>query len=202
MERPLHPGPGTGIRIRYTFAVKNGGVEVWLVRHGETPRSRSGRLAGWVDTPLSPHGREQARALRPLLANHVFRSVWSSDLRRAVTTARLAFGDPCRDPRLRELDFGELEGLPWRRLPEPHQSALERFWDLAPPGGETAAQLRRRVADFLDELPSGRHLLFTHGGVIRAVRQMVGDDGFVPTGTLVAVDWSAREPLFTQHPEQ
>lgn len=171
-------------------------VEVWLVRHGETPRSRDGRLAGWVDTPLTPSGREQARALRPWLTAQPFDSVWSSDLRRAVATARLAFGEPQRDPLLRELHFGTLEGLPWRRLPVPHQQALDRFTELAPPGGESAAELRRRVATFLDRLPTGRHLVFTHGGVIRAVRQMVGDDGFVPTGTVVAVDWRQRVPLF------
>lgn len=176
-------------------------VEVWLVRHGETPRSLTGRLAGRVDTPLTPVGRAQARALGHLLTGHTFNSVWSSNLRRAVTTARLAFGEPRRDPRLRELDFGDLEGLPWRRLPEPHQTALERFSGLNPPGGEPVDALRRRVAGFLDELPAGRHLAFTHGGVIRAVRQMVGEDGFVPTGTVVVVDWTRRRPLFVHTPD-
>jgi probable phosphoglycerate mutase len=139
--------------------------------------------------------------LRPWLTAQSFDSVWSSDLRRAVVTARLAFGEPQRDPRLRELHFGILEGLPWQRLPAPHQEALDRFADLAPPGGETTEELRRRVAAFLDRLPSGRHLVFTHGGVIRAVRQLVGDDGFVSTGTVVAVEWRHRVPVFVRHRE-
>ena len=40
-------------------------VELWLVRHGETPASRGRTLAGWADVPLTEHGETQAAALRP-----------------------------------------------------------------------------------------------------------------------------------------
>ncbi|MCP4895333.1 MAG: histidine phosphatase family protein, partial [bacterium] len=46
----------------------NDRLELWLVRHGETLRSVEGRIAGWTDTPLSDRGRDEARAVAPLLA--------------------------------------------------------------------------------------------------------------------------------------
>jgi broad specificity phosphatase PhoE len=67
------------------------GVEVWLVRHGETPWNALGRLTDWSDVPLSARGEAQALALAPFLAAERFDGVVSSDLSRAVQTARLAF---------------------------------------------------------------------------------------------------------------
>src|SRR5512139_2756474 len=101
--------------------------ELWLVRHGETPASRGRTLAGWTDVPLTEHGEEQASALRPLLVAEPFDGVWSSDLRRAVTTARLAWGEPRQDARLREMGFGSLEGQLWETLDPLAQEGLARF---------------------------------------------------------------------------
>ena len=53
---------------------------------------------------------------------------------------------------------------------------------------------------FTTELPAGRHLLFVHGGVIRVLTQDLGLDRFVPTGTLVGLDWSERRVLFVREP--
>ena len=170
----------------------NGHRELWLVRHGETPASKGRTLAGWADVPLTPHGEEQASALRPLLAGERFDGVWSSDLRRAVTTARLAWGEPRQDERLREMSFGALEGLPWETLDPGLQEGLARFEGFAAPSGETFDGLRARVLSFVDGLTPGRHALFTHGGVVRLLSREVGEDHFVPTGTLLVVDWDAR----------
>jgi 2,3-bisphosphoglycerate-dependent phosphoglycerate mutase len=174
------------------MASANGHRELWLVRHGETPASKGRTLAGWADVPLTAHGEDQASALRPLLAGERFESVWSSDLRRAVTTARLAWGEARRDERLREMNFGELEGLPWETLDPRWQEGLARFEGFAAPGGEAFADLRARVFSFVDALGPGRHLLFTHGGVVRLLSREAGEDHFVPTGTLLVLDWDAR----------
>jgi probable phosphoglycerate mutase len=56
--------------------------------------------------------------------------------------------------------------------------------------------VRARVEGFLATLGNGRHVLFTHGGVIRLLTRQVGEDDFVPTGTVVALDWAARRLLF------
>jgi probable phosphoglycerate mutase len=171
------------------------GRELWLVRHGETPASRDRKLAGWTDVPLTERGERQASALRPVLEGTRFDGVWSSDLQRAVTTARLAWGEPRQDRRLRELSFGELEGVAYATMDARWQQGLVRFEGFAAPGGESFDELRRRVMSFVDELTAGRHLLFTHGGVVRLLAREVGEDGFVPTGTLLVVDWEGRRLL-------
>jgi probable phosphoglycerate mutase len=171
-------------------------LELWLVRHGETTSSRDGILAGWDDVPLTEKGVAQAEAVRPVLDGSSFAGVWSSDLQRAVRSALLAWGAPVADPRLREINFGELEGARWETLEEVHKKALINFDGFKPPGGETLGEVRERVSGFLAELPAGRHLLFTHGGVIRLLTREAGQDGFVPTGTVVGLDWSQRTVLF------
>ena len=174
------------------LANATGRRELWLVRHGETPASVGRTLAGWADVPLTERGEEQARALEPVLSGERFDGVWSSDLRRAVTTARLAWGEPRQDARLREMSFGDLEGVRYLTMEARWQEGLTRFEGFEAPGGERFAALRARVHSFVDELPTGRHLLFTHGGVVRLLSREVGEDYFVTTGTLLVVDWDER----------
>lgn len=171
--------------------------ELWLVRHGETPASRGHTLAGWVDLPLTERGEAQASALRPLLTPESFLAVWSSDLARAVTTALLAFpsGDARPDRRLRELHFGSLEGRYWPELEKATLAALHRFEGFAAPEGESFDQLRTRVFSFIEDLAPGRHLIFTHGGVVRLLSREAGQDEFVATGSLVVMDWEDRRVL-------
>jgi probable phosphoglycerate mutase len=171
----------------------NGHRELWLVRHGETLANRGRSLAGWADVPLTEHGEAQAAALRPVLEGERFDGVWCSDLCRAAGTARLAFAAAARpDPRLREMSFGALEGVHWEALEERWQQALVRFEGFEPPGGETFEDLRARVLAFVDSLPPGRHLLFTHGGVVRLLSREVGEDQFVSNATVLVIDWEAR----------
>lgn len=174
--------------------------ELWLVRHGETTWNFENRLAGWSDVPLTAAGREQAAALRPKLAGRAFDSVWSSDLERAVDTARLAFGEPVRESRLREMGFGELEGAAWADIPAEHTRAILEFHSFSMPGGERFEAFAARVRGFLDELPPGRHLVFTHGGVIRLLTRDAGADRFVRNGALVVIDDSAGRILRIEEP--
>jgi 2,3-bisphosphoglycerate-dependent phosphoglycerate mutase len=170
-------------------------VHLWLVRHGETAASRDGVLAGWSNVPLTETGQEQARTLRPLLAAQTFTSVWSSDLDRTMTTARLAYGEAATDQRLREIHFGELEGRPWREIAAHHQRALLAFEGFQAPAGESLFDLRSRLLAFVGDLTPGRHLLFTHGVVIALLGREVGQQELVPTGTLRVIDWTNRRPL-------
>ena len=157
------------------------------MRHAETDWSSTGRLCGWTDVPLSELGRGQARALAWTLAGRRFTTAWSSDLRRAVETARLGYGSPTTDRRLRELDFGSLEGLRWAELTPPIQDALLRFDGFAGPGGEDVESLRRRVLAFVAELLPGDHLVFTHGGVIRLLLRHAGSDRSIDPGGVAVV---------------
>lgn len=77
---------------------------VWVLRHGETEWSQNGRHTGRTDIPLTPAGRDQARAVGRLLAGRVFSLVLVSPLSRAIETCRLAgYGDQAEvDDDLRE----------------------------------------------------------------------------------------------------
>lgn len=163
-------------------------VQLWLVRHGATDWSVAGRFNGWTDVPLNADGRMHAESLRTRVAGIDFDGVWSSDLSRCLETARLAGFDPPSDRRLRELDFGAIEGLTWDECSADIRDALLGFDSFAAPGGETTAQLRARLHGFTDHLAAGRHLLFTHGGVIRALVRDHGPDRTIATGELVTID--------------
>src|SRR5260221_5401538 len=132
--------------------LENGHRELGLVRHGEPPASRDYTLAGWLDVPLTERGEQEAAALRPVLAPEAFAAVWSSDLLRAMTTARLAWGEPRPDRRLREIHFGELEGRYWPDLDPSYRLALERVAGFTPPGREAPEAVHAPIFSFVDEL--------------------------------------------------
>jgi probable phosphoglycerate mutase len=175
-------------------------LELWLVRHGETTYSASKRVAGWSNPPLTDNGRRQAEALRSVIDGRQFDGVWSSDLQRAVESARLAWGEPQADPRLRECDFGDLEGCTYEEADTTYGEVFSVFRAFQAPGGESHQKMKARVSEFVRDLESGRHLLFVHGGVIRILTQDLGIDRFLPTGTLVGLDWGAGEILFVREP--
>jgi len=158
------------------------------VRHGETLWNREGRLLGWTDLPLTPEGEAQARALKGLLPPL---PAYSSDLVRALRTAELAGFRPEATWALREIHFGALEGAPWEALEPAYKEALLRFQGFHPPGGESLEDFQERVFRFLEGLKAPA-LLFTHGGVVRAALRAVGEDGLVPPGSVLVVDWPRR----------
>lgn len=175
-------------------------LELWLVRHGETTRSVAHEVAGWSDPPLTERGREEIRRLSGLFDGRHFDGVWSSDLSRAVESARLAWGEPVQDPRLREINFGELEERPFADVDPRVAGEVMEFRRFELPGGESLGAFRNRVVAFVEQLPPGRHLLFVHGGVIRALTQDLGVDRFVPTATVVVVDWTVRRVVRVAEP--
>ncbi|MGN6693708.1 MAG: histidine phosphatase family protein [Aquihabitans sp.] len=168
-------------------------VELWLVRHGQTEWSEAGRYAGWADIALTPAGIEQARAARGDLPAGDDVSAWSSDLARCRETARAAGLQPAFDDRLRELDFGTIEGATWDELAPDVQAAIVAFDSFEAPGGESVAQLRTRVVAFLDGLPPGRHVVVTHGGVVRLLLRMAGRDAIVTPAQVEHMAWPQPE---------
>lgn len=156
-------------------------VRVLIVRHGETQWNADGRIQGQTDVHLSDRGEMQARALFPRLADELIAAVYASDLQRAWRTADLAVDGRLvpvtRDPALRELAFGEWEGLVYAeaaaRDPEVASRRLRHPARTAPPGGEHLGDLLERVRPALQAIQS-RHagetvLIATHGGVVRAL---------------------------------
>jgi len=175
-------------------------MELWLARHGETTYSASKRVAGWSDPPLTERGRRQAGTLRDVINGAEFTGVWSSDLVRAVESARLAWGEAVADARLRECHFGSLEGCGYREADSSYGEVFRTFRGFQAPNGESHGEFRARILDFVGELEPGRHLLFVHGGVIRALTQDLGLDRFVATGSVVGLDWARPEVLFVHEP--
>ena len=171
-------------------------VIVWMVRHGETVWNAEHKISGWIDVELSERGQQMARDLQPRLVPESFDGVWSSDLRRAIHTAELAYGRPTvQDMRLRELDFGPLEGENWNLIPEEQQREVLDFSEHCTFGGEKISTFEERVFRFLDELSPGRHLLFVHAGVIRVALRQAQADRFVPPTTVAVVNWTRKQLL-------
>ncbi|MDJ0924163.1 MAG: histidine phosphatase family protein [Acidimicrobiia bacterium] len=159
--------------------------EIWLLRHGATDFSESGRYCGQLDIPLTARGRLQVLPRRADVSRISHDWLWSSDLQRCVETARIVAGDPTVDKRLREFDFGRIEGLRFDELDHATQEGILAFDGFAAPGGETVPEFRARIESFFDELPAGRHLIVTHGGVIRLLLRRMGHDFRVRPGGLV-----------------
>jgi len=149
-------------------------LELWLVRHGETPWNSEGRALGQSDPPLSELGVRQAELLARRLQRVAFDEVYASDLTRARYTARLTLpaSEIRLEPRLREISLGDWEGKRWEALEGKDRAALQA-WRKDPyreraPGGESYEDLLARVSAWLAELPSsGRVVAFAHGGTIR-----------------------------------
>jgi probable phosphoglycerate mutase len=138
---------------------------------------------------LSDLGRHQVSPLRPALDDLEFDSTWASDLSRAIESAEIAVGGATPDRRLRELDFGELEGRTWDECSPAQQEELIGFDGFVAPGGESVAQLESRVRDFIGDLRHGEHLIFTHGGVIRLLGRLAGRNIVAKPGQMTVVDW-------------
>jgi probable phosphoglycerate mutase len=149
--------------------------ELWVVRHGATEWSESGRHTGPTDVPLTPAGEEQARAVAPRLAGTTFDLVLTSPLQRARRTAALAgFPDAVVDDDLVEWDYGEYEGITTAEI---RQSVPDwTVWTAPTPGGETAEQVGARldrvvarVREHEGGAQPGRALVFGHGHALRVL---------------------------------
>jgi alpha-ribazole phosphatase len=152
---------------------------LYLIRHAEPDESVRGRAYGRLDVPLSATGRQQAGAIVAALAEVAIEAVYASPLRRALETAAPLAGahglEPIPCEGLRELDFGEIEGLTYAEI-EAGRPELFEAWMKDParvrfPGGETFSALRERAVAAADEIRS-RHesaAVVAHGGVTRAI---------------------------------
>jgi len=165
---------------------------LYYVRHGETDWNVEGRLQGRHDTDLNAVGRQQAQACAGILRGLCARdgramtdyAYVSSPLRRARETMeimRAALGldrDAYRvDPRLREIEFGEWEGMTLAEVRAREAPALARRerdkWGFTPPGGESYADVSARVREWHASL-AGDAVVVAHGGTARALIEVLG----------------------------
>jgi broad specificity phosphatase PhoE len=144
---------------------------VFVMRHGETAWSVSGRHTSTTDLPLTDNGRRLAERLRPVLAREAFARVFVSPMRRARETCELAgLGNVAIiDPDLAEWNYGEYEGLTPEQIHEkaPHWLV---FRDGCP-GGEMPEQVGARVDRLIARVRAveGNVALFAHGHILRVL---------------------------------
>jgi broad specificity phosphatase PhoE len=148
------------------------GPRLWIVRHGPTEWSSSGRHTGSTDVPLTAEGEREAATLRDRLKGVDFGLVLTSPLQRARRTADLAgFADAELEPLAREWDYGDYEG-------RTRADIRREIPDWSPwthpdmPNGERLDQVADRAARVVDRVRSSgveNALLFAHGHLLRMV---------------------------------
>ena len=149
-----------------------------LIRHGQTEWNIKGIRQGHLDSKLTDSGVAQAKALGARLAREKFTALYSSDLGRAVQTAKaiadLTGHEIVTDARLRERHLGVFQGLNAEEITQKYPEERRRFRTMGPdyiiPGGESMRQQVARNVVFLSELAK-RHqgeqiVVVTHGGVV------------------------------------
>lgn len=153
-------------------------TRVFALRHGRTAWNRALRIQGQLDVPLDDTGRWQAERLAEALADEGIEAIYSSDLERALATAR-ALAARCAAPlvaerALRERAFGTFEGVTYAeidaRWPEEAARWRRREPDFGPGGGETLTEFFARCLGAASAL-AARHpgqtiALVAHGGVL------------------------------------
>jgi broad specificity phosphatase PhoE len=155
---------------------------IFLIRHGESSHNKNANaLSGVSDVPLTPRGEAQCRALRPHLTGLEIEAVFSSPLARARDSARLLFPRQTVqvNPGLRELDYGDYEGL--RAADHPKDPIIQQ-WNTAPgdltfPGGDHIAAFARDFTANLIALaraaPSRTLACVSHRSAIRLLAATV-----------------------------
>jgi broad specificity phosphatase PhoE len=190
---------------------------LYLVRHGEVDGGE-GKVVGQLDLPLSDAGMKTIAGLADSWCGPPPDGLFTSDLRRAAESARILATRmgvaPRVDPRLRELSFGDWEGLTWEEVHRRSGGRLaawgERWWEVAPPGGETFADLSQRVLAWFREVEAGEVVVaVVHGGSLRALLATLLD---LPRGEIfnfrvdcshvsaVGVEAGSYMPLFLNRP--
>ena len=186
---------------------------ILFVRHGETDYNAEGRLQGQRDVALNGRGRAQATAIGRALAKLMPEAIaaleaaeafFASPLERTRETMELMRAalrlPPERyglAPELKELTFGEWEGLTWpqvaRRDPAGARAREVDKWNFAPPGGESYAMLAERLQPWLDGR-DGDCIVVSHGGVARALMTLIA--AVPPSAAENAEIWQGRAILF------
>jgi len=156
------------------------------VRHGESTWNVEGRWQGQADPPLTELGERQAAVAAQAVG--AVDAIVASDLQRAIHTAAIistaiGVGPVLVDPRMRERNAGEWQGLTRDEIEERYPGWLKD--KKRPDGFEHDEPVVARALGLLDELAATYEdaavLIITHGGVIRALERHLTDDaGMVP----------------------
>ncbi len=126
-------------------------VQITYFVHGTTKDNEAHISSGWYDVELSEVGIQQAKDLVSQTDNKHFDVVFCSDLKRAVDSANIAWGNKYKiiqDARLRECNYGDFNAKPSSEV-EPLQ---EQSITTPMPNGESYEMVKDRIASFLNDL--------------------------------------------------
>ncbi len=155
-------------------------TKIIFIRHGQTEWNLTFRYQGHTDIALTELGRRQAHCVAQRLANEPLAAIYSSDLSRAWETAETIAAchtlPVVAKPALREMNFGDWEGLTYGGIVSAWPAEMENFFrapaEVAIPGGEKFSALQHRIGAALDEIiaahPDETVAVVSHGGAIRA----------------------------------
>lgn len=153
-------------------------VELIYETHSISTDNEAGIATGWLPGALSEQGRELAKELGERRRDDGIAAVFTSDLTRAVETAQIAFGDRgipiFQDVRLRECNYGELNGLPVEQI------AAERSRRIAIPypGGQSYQEVVEETRGFLRDLAAEwdgtKVLIIAHSANRWALQHLLG----------------------------
>lgn len=142
-------------------------VEISYFVHGTTTDNEQDLATGWLPGELSAKGEEQAKKLGEQVADQYFDAVFCSDLKRAVDSANLGFGDKYQiieDKRLRECNYGDLNGKPASAF----KNRMKVFITTPFPNGESYQDVEARLNSFVEYLSEnygGKHVaIVAHQG--------------------------------------
>jgi alpha-ribazole phosphatase len=164
--------------MRETKAKK---TRIYLIRHGEIVQGDVFRYNGQTDVPLTSRGLDQYRLLAERLRDRPIAACYASDLSRCAQGAEIVCGEhgiePLLKTELRELSFGDWEGMTWQELadsfPGQWQARLNDITGYRVPGGENLHDLQSRVLPVITGIVQ-RHqgqevAVIGHGGVNRVI---------------------------------
>jgi probable phosphoglycerate mutase len=151
-----------------------------IIRHGETEWNVLGREMGQLDSPLTALGLAQAGRVGPRLVAYRPTALYSSDLGRAIHTARIigaAIGlTPITDARLRERNMGIFQGLTPTESEALHpveRAAYRADEAYVIPEGESGLQRSERALACVEELavrhPGETLVVVTHSGLLAGI---------------------------------
>ncbi len=163
-------------------------IKITYFVHGTTTDNIRSIATGWLPGKLSPLGVQQAKDLTNQTSHLKFDAVFCSDLKRAVSSARLAFGDRYEiitDRRLREINYGNFNGQD-----ESFKSDLTKYITKSFLHGESYHDVEKRIADFLNFLKQdydGKHIaIMSHQAPQLALEVLVNGKTWQQA---IAEDW-------------
>lgn len=163
-------------------------VTITYFVHGTTTDNENHLATGWLPGELSAKGLKQAEELGQQAADKTFDIVFSSDLHRAIQTTELAFKDTYptkQDDRLREANYGDLNGLP-----HTFKDKMDDYIDTPFPNGESYRDVEARMQSFCDYLRreyDGKHIaIVAHQAPQLALEVILGGKSW---NQAIAEDW-------------